>query len=822
MNAYQSGVDTPRSLSVHGEALDYARSESHAPSTYHGSPLLAPNTWAQSIIERSDRPYSPLVSQDATSFEPIARSLQDSAPDALREPAEVKDVVYHPHRYSNGSTSGFDDTFTYVLTRSGHSSSASGDKLYLDTALQRISPSRATQRPATAALPQTPDQSPRRMSSVRGPEASTTAVSESLIVDQYMDPPSSPKLVHRRPTEPATPVYDRNGIAQRRSALRDSVSSFGMLSAYDSDDSLVKQGPATRPARDVFAGTAADRSFMSLADQSSDQLLLPADYNSATLAGGRVDELLDADREWDEKTPMLHQHWSMRGFFNLGTLLLLVLCVLMLFLGYPVLHDVTVRRQQNSLVSPIDTPLNSLSELSRSLVDPDTPEEARTTINSHNNKTMRLVFSDEFNRDGRSFYPGEDPFWVAEDLNYWQTKNYEWYHPSSVTTANGSLVIKLSQHETNNLFFRGGMISTWNKFCFTGGKLEARLILPGRNNVSGLWPAVWAMGNLGRAGYGASTDGLWPYTYDSCDVGTLANQTYLASQGGGPLAAETSGRYVEEFGPSLSYLPGQRLSRCTCPDSTDHPGPKHPDGTWVGRSAPEIDLIEALGNNGPEEHGQVSMSLQLAPFDAAYNVTDPSGVTAMNTSTHSSMLNDYTGAVYQQAVSAKVNTSDAAYTLTENQWDTYAFEYAPGTTNDSYIKWFMSNEEVFRIKAHALTPNPKTEIGQRPIPQEPMYIIVNLGISASFNWINWDEISKDWNNDPSNYRMYVDYIRVYQDEDKITNDSLSCSPPDFPTAEYIEKHKEVYTNPLLTSWTEPPERGGYNHSFPPNVLLGQC
>lgn len=24
-------------------------------------------------------------------------------------------------------------------------------------------------------------------------------------------------------------------------------------------------------------------------------------------------------------------------------------------------------------------------------------------------------------------------------------------------------------------------------------------------------PAVWAMGNLGRAGYGGSLDGMWPY-----------------------------------------------------------------------------------------------------------------------------------------------------------------------------------------------------------------------------------------------------------------------------------------------------------------------
>lgn len=34
------------------------------------------------------------------------------------------------------------------------------------------------------------------------------------------------------------------------------------------------------------------------------------------------------------------------------------------------------------------------------------------------------------------------------------------------------------------------------------------MILPGANNVLGLWPAVWTMGNLGRAGYGASLDGM--------------------------------------------------------------------------------------------------------------------------------------------------------------------------------------------------------------------------------------------------------------------------------------------------------------------------
>ena len=52
------------------------------------------------------------------------------------------------------------------------------------------------------------------------------------------------------------------------------------------------------------------------------------------------------------------------------------------------------------------------------------------------------------------------------------------------------------------------MIQSWNKFCFTGGYVEVSVSLPGVNDVVGLWPAVWTMGNLGRAGYGASLEGL--------------------------------------------------------------------------------------------------------------------------------------------------------------------------------------------------------------------------------------------------------------------------------------------------------------------------
>lgn len=66
----------------------------------------------------------------------------------------------------------------------------------------------------------------------------------------------------------------------------------------------------------------------------------------------------------------------------------------------------------------------------------------------------------------------------------------------------------------------------------------------------------------------------------------MANQTV----NGQPAAATINGDKAD--GGALSYLPGQRLSRCTC-SGESHPGPRHQDGTFVGRSAPEIDIFEA-------------------------------------------------------------------------------------------------------------------------------------------------------------------------------------------------------------------------------------
>ena len=65
------------------------------------------------------------------------------------------------------------------------------------------------------------------------------------------------------------------------------------------------------------------------------------------------------------------------------------------------------------------------------LIDTDTPPEVYTKTSWEDGKTqMRLVFSDEFNIDGRSFYPGDDPYWEAVDLFYWVLHFIRYYHLS--------------------------------------------------------------------------------------------------------------------------------------------------------------------------------------------------------------------------------------------------------------------------------------------------------------------------------------------------------------------------------------------------------
>ena len=69
-----------------------------------------------------------------------------------------------------------------------------------------------------------------------------------------------------------------------------------------------------------------------------------------------------------------------------------------------------------------------------------------------------------------------------------------------------------------------------------------------------------------------------------------------------------------------------------------------------------------------------------------------------------------------------------------------------------------------------------------------MSIILNLGISNSWTWIDWEHLIF-----PA--VMRIDYVRLYQKEGE---EMVTCDPPGFETTQYIREHKKAYTNVNLT------------------------
>ncbi|KAH9485398.1 GTP-binding protein 1 [Psilocybe cubensis] len=441
---------------------------------------------------------------------------------------------------------------------------------------------------------------------------------------------------------------------------------------------------------------------------------------------------------------------SARGIGNVGCLLLLIAGLLALFIGYPVV---------TFYIPPIlDTSIsiNSTGQVpqmmgNQGLIDTDTPREAYTR-NAWNDATteMKLVFSDEFNVDGRSFYPGDDPYWEAVDLHYWYqaTNNLEWYDPEAITTKEGSLVITLSQKRTHGMDYEGGMLTTWNKFCFTGGYVEASVQLPGASNVLGLWPAIWAMGNLGRAGYGASLEGLW--------MDDLLQQRLTETQGKATLYLIFQANDYPDALALAKVIQAQSIPMepllVVLPLRLIFSKPKLPKNPKVTADT----LV-----------GQVSQSAQWAPFDAGY-LWNNSPANMVITNPNITQLNTFIGSATQQATSLTTNTNSSCYELPYGAcYAVYGFEY---------ITWVSDNKTSWTLNAPGMGPDPNVQISARPVAKEPMYLIANLGMSRNFGPVDLDHLTF-----PAH--MKIDYIRVYQPKNAI---NIGCDPKGFPTNKYIE------------------------------------
>ncbi|CAD6895968.1 unnamed protein product [Tilletia controversa] len=537
-----------------------------------------------------------------------------------------------------------------------------------------------------------------------------------------------------------------------------------------------------------------------------------------------LDEVPEEDDDMhDPVKPIRKSLNPSRMILNLGTLFITIFVLVGLFAALPIALRMVIVWQEDHAPPPNIT---EATNLRWSIIDPDTPRQALHRTGGLDGKTQyNLVFSDEFNVEDRSFERGMDPWWEAVDLWYWGTGDYERYDSGQVTTGGGALRIKLEERPIGGLNFRSGMLQSWNKLCMYGaGYLEVAVQLPGSANVSGLWPSVFTLGNLGRAGHGATLEGMWPYSYDTCDVGTLANQT---TTDGFPISAQTGGDTLynrKHDVTAISFLPGQKLSACTCPQD-DHPGPRldGDDGQTyaMGRSVPEIDVFEAqVSYSGVMG---VSQSVQMAPFNNLYQVSNSTGpaFTIFNSQSHP---NGYNGEVTQQSISyvtptlqgavehpaanAATRAPDGAIQA-RTGYAVYGYEVEPGP--NGHLQWVAAGSPSWRLNAAAFDPDPVSAIGRRVFSEEPMSIVMNLAISSA-----WSQ--QDWENLIFPATMSIDYIRLYAPASMDPNTAISCDPATAPTADYIERHAQAYNNPNLTIWGGEAENGGYEQTWPRNSL----
>ncbi|GAA6061183.1 hypothetical protein JCM10212_002396 [Sporobolomyces blumeae] len=567
--------------------------------------------------------------------------------------------------------------------------------------------------------------------------------------------------------------------------------------------------PPTLP----YASPASDNSSLSLDDVESSPALAPRlslDHRKeSSLSSQSIPRLEGVVRSqpgtsgqallWEkEPDDFLHSYdpelekmmdkqisskFSWVAFVNTASLVTVIVVIVGLFAGWPIYRFVIkggFPMAPSTMLSNATGQVPKIANLP-GLIDKDTPQSAYTRT-GFDGETYNLVFSDEFETEGRTFWPGDDPWWEAVDLHYWQTTDLEYYDPDAITTRGGNLEITLTQEPINGLNFRSGMLQSWNKFCFTGGYIEVNLSLPGQPTAQGYWPGIWTMGNLGRAGYGGSNDGVWPYSYDECDVGTLPNQTW--PNGTDPYAAKHSGS--RDYGGELSYLSGQRFSACTCPqDASEHPGPN----VRTGRGAPEIDILE--GQIWPSGlTGSASQSIQVAPFTAGYAWKNETPYIETNDAQWTIRQNQWHGSVYQESMSLEVQTDATSYE--GNGYTTYGFEYEPSEGDTAgHIQWAINGTETWRLNDNAMGPSPEAGIGQRKVSVEPMSINLNLAISTKFQMPQWGKIQF-----PGTLRIAS--VRVYQKG----NRNVGCDPKKYPTSEYIDNHLSLYTNNNLTMFSQ--------------------
>ncbi|RLN49476.1 hypothetical protein BBJ29_000106 [Phytophthora kernoviae] len=383
--------------------------------------------------------------------------------------------------------------------------------------------------------------------------------------------------------------------------------------------------------------------------------------------------------------------------------------------------------------------------------------------------TYDLIFSDEFNSSKRTFEAGFDSKWTAIDVRDTSNMGQHYFLPQAVQVDKGKLIITTSKPKKR---YRGtkyvsGSVQTWNKFCYTGGFVEVRAMLPGKWGVPGTWPAIWIMGNLGRAAFLGSQDGTWPWSFDVC-------------------------------APFVEKVEKVKQKINACGNLTNkHDKESYPEmyglNPFQGRGATEIDVIEAQ-IRARDEPAYVSTSLQIRP-SLSDDMRPPSErlpspgqwYQGLKFGNFTRINSDYYGELGLDSISALTQLQPDAF----RAYHLYRLDWSPGP--EGYIRWWMDGNFMFEIPGSALNKWVE-DVPPRQIPVEPSYLILSTAVSEKFSPPCQGQICDSlW---PSNFT--IDYVRVYQgNPNRYT--SLGCNPAAYPTTDWIYAHPVDFGLPWYVS-----------------------
>ena len=170
----------------------------------------------------------------------------------------------------------------------------------------------------------------------------------------------------------------------------------------------------------------------------------------------------------------------------------------------------------------------------------------------------------------------------------------------------------------------------------------------------------------------------------------------------------------------------------------------------------------------------------------------------------------------------RTDSISANFALNKDFYDNFhkfRIEWEPPEESGSggYVKWFIDDRLITAIDGDDLFTTSHSEI-----PSEPMYLVMNLAVSKDWGFPDayfkncpkkcWSCLDPECacglprgfcDNMPTSFE--IGSVRVYQPEDE-PKYTLGCSPPDRPTAEFIEANKDVYkmmddAAPLKDVWT---------------------